>query len=203
MKRIIGFSAAAFALFTMLVVIDNLKSDEPFQLAGFLLDVFEKALLALAIAATAYVAMETRGLKRERTDLMNDLSRVRSESDKWRSAARAHIDGLGLAINDQFRAWKLSESEADIALLMLKGLTQKEIAHVRGSEETTVRQQAVAVYRKSGLSSRSELGAFFLEDLLLPSTERGNAQVRKLEVVRAENPTAAQRSRAPPSASNT
>ncbi len=203
MKRIIGFSAAAFALFTMLVVIDNLKSDEPFQLAGFLLDVFEKALLALAIAATAYVAMETRGLKRERTDLMNDLSRVRSESDKWRSAARAHIDGLGLAINDQFRAWKLSESEADIALLMLKGLTQKEIAHVRGSEETTVRQQAVAVYRKSGLSSRSELGAFFLEDLLLPSTERGYAQVRKLEVVRAENPTAAQRSRAPPSASNT
>lgn len=203
MKRIIGFSAAAFALFTMLVVIDNLKSDEPFQLAGFLLDVFEKALLALAIAATAYVAMETRGLKRERTDLMNDLSRVRSESDKWRSAARAHIDGLGLAINDQFRAWKLSESEADIALLMLKGLTQKEIAHVRGSEETTVRQQAAAVYRKSGLSSRSELGAFFLEDLLLPSTERGNAQVRKLEVVRAENPTAAQRSRAPPSASNT
>ena len=203
MKRIIGFSAAAFALFTMLVVIDNLKSDEPFQMAGFLLDVFEKALLALAIAATAYVAMETRGLKRERTDLMNDLSRVRNESDKWRSTARAHIDGLGLAINDQFRTWKLSESEADIALLMLKGLTQKEIAHVRGSEGTTVRQQAVAIYRKSGLSSRSELGAFFLEDLLLPSTERGNAQVRKLEVVRPENPTAAQRSRAPPSASNT
>jgi hypothetical protein len=33
---------------------------------------------------------------------------------------------------------------------------------------TTVRQHAVAVYRKSGLAGRAELSAFFLEDLLLP-----------------------------------
>jgi hypothetical protein len=31
-----------------------------------------------------------------------------------------------------------------------------------------VRQHAVSVYRKSGLSGRAELAAFFLEDLLLP-----------------------------------
>ena len=34
-----------------------------------------------------------------------------------------------------------------------------------------MRQQSLAVYRKSGLSGRAELAAFFLEDLLLPSQE--------------------------------
>ena len=117
----------------------------------------------------AYVAMETKEMKLERTDLLKDLARVTQESDAWRNAARTHIDGLSRAIADQFKMWRLSESETDIALLMLKGLTFREIANLRGSEETTVRQQATAVYRKSGLASRAELGAFFLEDLLAPS----------------------------------
>jgi DNA-binding NarL/FixJ family response regulator len=41
-------------------------------------------------------------------------------------------------------------------------------ATVRGVGETTVRQQSRAIYRKSGLSGRHELAAFFLEDLLGP-----------------------------------
>jgi hypothetical protein len=36
-----------------------------------------------------------------------------------------------------------------------------------------VRQHAVSVYRKSGLAGRAELAAFFFEDMLLPSSERG------------------------------
>jgi DNA-binding NarL/FixJ family response regulator len=184
MNRAYGFAVCALGLFAMLLLIDQLKNDEPFVLFRFLLDVIEKALLALAVAAVAYVALETRGLQRERTDLIKDLSRVRGESDRWRAQARVHVEGLGQAIREQFKAWRLSESEADIALLMLKGLTQKEIAHLRGSEETTVRQQAAAVYRKSGLSSRSELGAFFLEDLLAPGDRPGAGSVRNLELVK-------------------
>jgi hypothetical protein len=36
----------------------------------------------------------------------------------------------------------------------------------------------VAVYRKSGLSGRAELSAFFLEDLLLPLTSSEDAGER-------------------------
>ena len=183
MKRHHIFASLALLLFALLVAIDAIKADDPFVFKNFALDVFEKAMLALAVVTTAYVALETRGLKRERTDLLNDLSRVRNDSDRWRTAAKIHIDGLGRAITAQFKAWKLSDSEADIAMLMLKGLTQKEIAHVRGSEEGTVRQQAAAVYRKSGLSNRSELGAYFLEDLLAPSTVTDIKAGQKLEIV--------------------
>ena len=56
----------------------------------------------------------------------------------------------------------------EVALLLLKGLSHKEIAEVRGVAETTVRQQARALYKKAGLGGRNDLAAFFLEDLLGP-----------------------------------
>jgi DNA-binding NarL/FixJ family response regulator len=53
-------------------------------------------------------------------------------------------------------------------LLLLKGLSHKEVAKVRSVSEATARQQARAVYKKGGLSGRHDLAAFFLEDLMLP-----------------------------------
>jgi len=65
----------------------------------------------------------------------------------------------------------LTPAEREVGLLLLKGLSHKEAA-TRATSETTIRQQALAIYRKSGLRNRSELSAFFLEDLLLPVGER-------------------------------
>ena len=48
---------------------------------------------------------------------------------------------------------------------MLKGASLREIAGLRRTSEATIRQQAQNVYRKSGLNSRAELAAYFLEDL--------------------------------------
>jgi len=52
-------------------------------------------------------------------------------------------------------------------------LSHREVAAVRKVSERTARQQAQEVYRKAGLAGRSELSAFFLEDLLVPP-EPGN-----------------------------
>ena len=184
MTRLYGLSAFVLVSFGSLVVIDTLKGDEPFNITSFALEVFEKGILALAVLATAYVALELKGIKRERLEMLNDLSRVRNESDRWRAQARVHVDGLGRAIRDQFKTWRLSAGEADIARLRLKGMTQKEIAHLRGSEEATVRQQAAAVYRKAGLANQSAISAYFLEDLLSPEEERGANQSGILEIVK-------------------
>jgi DNA-binding CsgD family transcriptional regulator len=62
----------------------------------------------------------------------------------------------------------LTEAEKEVGLLMLKGLSHKEIANIRNSSEKTVRQQAGAVYAKSGLEGKGQLSAFFLEDLMIP-----------------------------------
>tara|TARA_B110000259_G_scaffold38010_1_gene43220 strand:- start:8597 stop:8890 length:294 start_codon:yes stop_codon:yes gene_type:complete len=61
----------------------------------------------------------------------------------------------------QFDRWKMTQAEIQVGMLMLKGLSHQEIADVRATSERTIREQARAVYRKSGLTGRSELSAFF------------------------------------------
>ena len=183
MRRILVFSALAAALFIILGVLEALESDEPVTVAAFAFDLVEKGLLALAVVATAYVSLEARDMRRDRARLLNDLARARAEGDRWRAAAKVHLDGLGRAIREQFDLWRLTEGEADIAVLMLKGLSHKEVARLRATGEATVRQQAASVYRKSGLSSRAELSAFFLEDLLAPGEARNKDSPRKIALV--------------------
>ena len=66
----------------------------------------------------------------------------------------------------QFSEWKLSPSEKEVALLILKGLSLKDIASCRSTHEKTVRKQASAIYEKSKLGGRHELSAWFFEDML-------------------------------------
>ncbi len=106
------------------------------------------------------------------TRLRLDLETSRREAERFREEAQDALRGLGEAIDHQFTRWNLTRAEREVGLLLLKGLSHKEIADARSISETTIRQQALAIYRKSGLRSRAELSAFFLEDLLLPVDQR-------------------------------
>jgi DNA-binding NarL/FixJ family response regulator len=118
-----------------------------------------RARLALAEAE----ASEARG---ETTALAQRLSESRAEAERWKQDAADLIGGLGAAIDRQLHKWGLSPAEKEVALLLLKGLSHKEVASLRSVSETTVRQQARALYKKAGLEGRADLAAFFLEDLL-------------------------------------
>jgi DNA-binding CsgD family transcriptional regulator len=100
------------------------------------------------------------------------LEARKAERDTWRASAQAALSGLGRAIADQFERGALTPTERAVALLLLKGQSHKAIAYATGRSERTVRQHAVAVYEKSGVGGRAELAAFFLEDLMLPESER-------------------------------
>jgi len=73
---------------------------------------------------------------------------------------------LALVAQEQFEQWQLTQTEREVAMLMLKGLSFKEIAAVRDTVEKTVRQQASAVYKKAGVSGRHAFSAWFIEDFL-------------------------------------
>ena len=128
----------------------------------------ESLVLALSGAAMLWLVMRTVRQRRHLGDLEGNLGRARCESIRWRERYQDMIRGLSAAISEQFERWEFSAAEAEIAMLMLKGLGLKEIAEIRGTAERTVRNQARSVYRKAGVSNRSALSAFFLEDLLAP-----------------------------------
>ena len=123
------------------------------------------AVIGLSLLGRAYYQNTQLTLQH----LQLDLTVAKQEAERWRSESRDLIQGLGLEIQKQFSRWELTQAESEVGLLILKGFSHQEIADIRGASERTVREQARALYRKAGLAGRSELSAFFLEDLLLPN----------------------------------
>jgi len=134
--------------------------------------VTEAAVMALAVAGAVALWRQLRSTRQRAERLSIDLEAARRQADRFREEARDALRGLGDAIDRQFTRWQLTPAEREVGVLLLKGLSHKEVAAARSTSETTIRQQALAIYRKAGLRNRSELSAFFLEDLLLPATQR-------------------------------
>lgn len=147
--------------------------EEPnLPLSAILLELIEPTLIVLTAVGVVFLMLRFRRQHEEQMSLIRDLDVARTEGAQWRTDMRELLRGLGDAIDGQFDRWSLTPAEREVALLMLKGLSHKEIAGVRESSERTVRQQARAIYGKANLSGRAALSAFFLEDLLLPAGQR-------------------------------
>lgn len=115
-----------------------------------------------------YLLQGTYLLQHRLTAEVAKSAALQEQAEHWRADARRHVDGLARAIDQQLTGWNLTVAEKEVTFLLLKGLGFKEIATVRNTSERTARAQSTAIYAKAGLSGRTELAAFFLEDLLLP-----------------------------------
>lgn len=135
------------------------------NMPGPLADFMDRVIMISMMFASAAVVLRLSRLRERTDDLESAVERATDEGRAWRLQSRRFLDGLSRAIESQFAAWKLTAAEADVAGLLLKGASLREIAGLRRTSEATIRQQAQNVYRKSGLSTRSELAAYFLEDL--------------------------------------
>ena len=87
-----------------------------------------------------------------------------------RNAARhqlARASGVFMGLLEQrFAEWALTPAERDVALFALKGLSLAEIARLRQTSEGTVKAQTYAIYKKAGVSGKSQLLSLFFEDLI-------------------------------------
>lgn len=126
--------------------------------------------ILLAVSGTFFVLglKKLASAKREIRELQVNAQSLGREKDKWKQEAHQLLEGLSVKIERQFSKWKLTQAETEVGFLLLKGFSLKEIADIRNTKLKTVQQQSQAIYQKTGLASRSELAAFFLEDLLPP-----------------------------------
>lgn len=130
----------------------------------------EGAVFTFAAIGFGYLWIRVLRARGEVGRLRSTLHEARADAARFRNETQALLGGLGAAIDRQFDLWQLSAAEREVGLLLLKGLSLRDVAQARGTSERTVRQQANALYRKANLAGRAELSAFFLEDLLLPDT---------------------------------
>jgi len=91
---------------------------------------------------------------------------LRRENRKFRTTVKLASGKFLSEIDDKFIEWNLSESEAEVALLLIKGLTIQEICNVRSTKPGTIKSQSNAIYQKAAVSGRNELSAYFIDDLL-------------------------------------
>lgn len=124
----------------------------------------------LCISGTFFVMAVNKltQAKKQIETLQGDMQQLHQEKDRWKSETHQLLEGLSVKIEKQFSSWKLTQAETEVGFLLLKGFSLKEIADIRNTKVKTVQQQSQSIYQKTGLASRSELAAFFLEDLLPP-----------------------------------
>ena len=139
--------ATAMIFFAYDIVIDVLNNRDGYLHISIELIVF--------IAITLVLFSELKHVSRLIKEVMVEKSKT------------ARLAGELLTVmHGQFERWGLSSSETEVAILLIKGLSMKEIASVRDVKEKTVRHQATSIYAKSGFSGRHELAAHFIEDLM-------------------------------------
>jgi DNA-binding CsgD family transcriptional regulator len=158
------------ALISVMVGVD-LISD--YRASQFTWHIFVEGVIGLAAAfGVFYILRGSYNLKHRLDQEILDYSEFKKEAEAWRAESKKYLEGLSTAIDQQLSRWNLSPAEKEVAFLLLKGLSLKEVASIRNTSEKTARVQSIAIYSKSGLAGRSELSAFFLEDLLAPHLEK-------------------------------
>ena len=129
--------------------------------------IIEESLIVLAAGLTAgYLVIEMRSRARQLDRLTRTLSNADQQIAHITQEMRSARHDYSELIHQQFENWQLTASEQQVAMLLLKGLSFKEIAAVRDTREKTVRQQASTIYAKSGVDGRHAFAAWFLEDFL-------------------------------------
>jgi DNA-binding CsgD family transcriptional regulator len=169
-SRATPVAVVLFGLIAGLIGLDVASDYQAGSETGHL--VTEGVVMTLALAGAAVLWRQLGLARHQAAQLAGDLAAARKEAERFRAEAQEALRGLGEAIDRQFARWALTAAEREIGLLILKGLSHREIATARSTSENTIRQQALSIYRKSGLRNRSDLSAFFLEDLLLPASQR-------------------------------
>lgn len=113
--------------------------------------------------------ISVRRLANKEKELVSEVSSLKDQANSWQQKNNELTSGLAQAIDEQLENWHLSRAEKDVTLLILKGLSYKEIAGLRNTTEQTIKQQMSNIYKKSKMANRSELMAYFMEDLLTPN----------------------------------
>jgi DNA-binding CsgD family transcriptional regulator len=156
-KRTLPFIAIFIVqvLCAFFFVSDILSSVIGFQTAPISWEMRELLEISAAIGLIMGVALGGWMLWRALQD------RNRAE-ERLRRASGAFADLL----QERFAEWGLTPSEKDVALFAIKGMSTAEIAGLRSTSEGTVKAQTNAIYRKAGVSGRSQLLSLFIEDLM-------------------------------------
>jgi DNA-binding CsgD family transcriptional regulator len=167
MKLAAGFRVDKIALVSI-IILQALFS--AFYILDFVLDVTGIRTVPMSweyyeIVQAATIVGLTLGMVLGVVMLRNLLRRIHEVNSTVMAATGAFHDLMQF----KFSQWDLSPSERDVATFTIKGLSNDEIADIRGKSVGTIKSQCNAIYRKAAVTGRAQLISLFIEDLAAQS----------------------------------
>jgi DNA-binding CsgD family transcriptional regulator len=101
--------------------------------------------------------------------IINQMSLIRKTSQELndtKTILQAVQGKMSEYIEEKFIEWKFTKSENEVAWLIVKGFSPKEISLTRNVNEKTIHNQLSSIYRKSNTKNKHELLSSFLEDFM-------------------------------------
>ena len=149
MRRGLILAAASIQAFCVVLFLIDIAE----EIGTFDWNVAIEAFAVVALIVGSVITLrEAQWLSRRNRAVEAELS---AASGAFQETLEAH-----------FGRWCLTPAECDVALMTVKGLSNAEIADLRGTRSGTIKAQSAAIYRKAGVASRSELMSVVIEDLI-------------------------------------
>lgn len=154
----LGLAAGLFlaqALCAIVFVSDVFSSLVGFESAALSWEMRELLEIAAALGLVSGAILGAMAMRR----VILDRNKAQ---ERLRRASGAFLDLL----EERFAEWGLTPAERDVALFAIKGMSTAEISVLRATSEGTVKAQTNAIYRKAGVTGRSQLLSLFIDDLM-------------------------------------
>jgi len=162
-----SFSIITLLFFTIVIISSITDIIADIKQGANAAHIFQETLIAcVALLLLLTLLYQTKDEKNKNKKLLRSLAEANALTTKTSQELLNAKKVFGDEISKQFLNWKLTKSEADIALFTLKGFNAKEIANLRNSSEKTIRNQLTSVYRKSDLTSKHAFIAWFMDGLI-------------------------------------
>lgn len=164
--KVFIFSSAFLVLVGILSIIDVFM-DKNDQLSNAHI-IGEFFLIFLSFSGSFYFISQASFYRESSDKLKTQVNSLEKKNSHYKEQVQLYKNGLSEAIDEEFNLWKLTPSEKEVGIMLIKGMSYNEIAEARGISERTARNQGSSLLSKAGLKNKSELIAYFLEDLLYP-----------------------------------
>ena len=102
------------------------------------------------------------------------LRQLAARNEKVEEQLKIASGEFAQLVEDKFTQWELSTAERDVAMLNIKGFSVPDIASLREKSPGTIKSQNAAIYRKAGVTGRTQLIASLIEDLVDQAIETQN-----------------------------
>lgn len=166
--KVFLISSLFLILVGLLSVVDVFLDKNDQLSTGHLIGEF--VLITLSFTGSVFFLSQATLQKKKAGYLTIEVDKLKDKNSHYLQQVENYKRGLSEAIDEEFNRWGLTPSEKEVGIMIIKGLGYSEIAKIRDISERTARNQGSSLLHKANLKNKTELIAYFLEDLLFPNT---------------------------------